>query len=137
MAGLKLSANSNNIKPGIYFETESGKWDVCDWDLETRDAAFVFYIHREPQGRLEMALGGFSGRSTRLLAKFLATRAEELWPPVFSGEGLSIGAYIVQFQIAQQEQPKERDVIRTELAATSKVIPLAASVIQKRIEAIV
>ena len=30
-----------------------------------------------------MALGGFSGRSTRLLSKFLATRAEELWPPVF------------------------------------------------------
>jgi hypothetical protein len=96
----------------------------------------VFYIHREPQGRLEMAMGGFSGRSTRLLAKFLAGRAEELWPPVFSGEGLSIGAYIIQFNIAQQDGPKERDVIRTELAATSKVIPLAASVIQKRIEAI-
>ena len=135
LAGLKLSADSDNIKPGIYYETESGKWEVSDWDLATRDAAFVFYIHRESQGRLEMALGGFSGRSTRLLAKFLATRAEELWPPVYSGQGVDIGAYVVQFNFSPQDQ-KGRDVIRTELVATSTVIPLAASVIQKRLDAI-
>jgi hypothetical protein len=132
-AGLKLSADSNNIKPGIYYETESGKWDVCDWDADSRDAAFVFYIHRESQGRLEMALGGFSGRSTRLLAKFLASRAEELWPPVYSAQGVDIGAYVVQFNFSPTDQ-KGRDVIRGELAATTKVIPLAAGVIQKRME---
>lgn len=134
LAGLKLSADSSDNKPGIYYETESGAWDVCDWDPESRDAAFVFYIHRESQGRLEMALGGFSGRSTRLLAKFLATQAEDLWPPVFSGEGVDIGAYLVQFKFSQQEQ-KGRDVIRTELVASSNVIPLHGSVIQKRLEA--
>lgn len=134
-AGLKLSANSTNLKPGIYYENENGKWDVCDWDPASRDAAFVFYIHRESQGRLEMALGGFSGRSTRMLAKFLATRAEELWPPVYSAHGIDIGAYVVQFSFSQQDQ-KGRDVIRTELVASSKVIPLAANVIERRLEAI-
>jgi hypothetical protein len=132
LAGLKLSTDSHNIKPGIYYETESGKWDVCDWDPNSRDAAFVFFIHRESQGRLELALGGFSGRSTRLLAKFLATRAEDLWPPVYSANGVDIGAYVIQFNFSQQDQ-KGRDVIRTELVATSKVIPLAKSVIEKRI----
>jgi len=135
-AGLKLSANSNNIKPGIYYETESGKWDLCEWDQNSKDAAFMFYIHREAQGRLEMALGGFSGRATRLLAKFLATRAEELWPPVYSAQGVDIGAYVIQFNFSPQDQ-KGRDVIRTELVAASKVIPLAASVIQKRMDAMV
>jgi hypothetical protein len=134
-AGLKLSKDSTALKPGIYYETDDGSWDVCDWDPSTRDAAFVFYIHRESQGRLEMALAGFSGRSTRLLAKFLATRAEELWPPVYSGHGIEIGAYVVQFSFSQQDQ-KSRDVIRTELAASSKVIPIAGSAIQRRMEAI-
>jgi hypothetical protein len=134
-AGIKLAKGGEGAKPGIYYETESGSWDVCDWDPTTRDAAFVFYIHRESQGRLEMALGGFSGRSTRLLAKFLATRAQELWPPVYSGHGMEIGAFVVQFSFAPQDQ-KGRDVIRTELVATSKVIPIASGVIQRRIEAI-
>jgi hypothetical protein len=134
-AGIKLAKDSKALKPGIYYETEDGSWDVCDWDPATRDAAFVFYIHRESQGRLEMALAGFSGRSTRLLAKFLATRAEELWPPVYSGHGIEIGAYVVQFSFSQQDQ-KSRDVVRTELVASSKVIPIAGSVIQRRMEAI-
>ena len=133
---MKLSADSDNLKPGIYYETEEGNWSLCEWDPNTKDAAFVFYIHRESQGRLEMALGGFSGRSTRLLAKFLTTRAEELWPPVFSGDGMDIGAYVVQFNFSSQDL-RGRDVIRTELIATSKVIPIATSVIQRRIEALV
>jgi len=134
-AGLRLSAASSNLKPGIYYENEEGKWEVCEWEAGSRDAAFVFYIHRESQGRLEMALGGFSGRSTRLLAKFLATRSQELWPPVYSAHGIDIGAYVVQFSFSPQDI-KGRDVIRSELVATSKVIPIAPGVIQRRMEAI-
>jgi hypothetical protein len=133
-AGLKLSSASDNIKPGIYYETDDGKWGLCEWDPATRDAAFVFYIHRESQGRLEMALGGFSGRSTRLLAKFLGSRAEELWPPCYSAQGVDIGAYVVQFSFSAQES-KGRDAIRSELVATSKVIPISAAVIQRRMDA--
>ena len=134
-AGLKLCQSSKDLAPGIYYETADGSWDCCDWEPNSRDAAFVFYIHRESQGRLEMALGGFSGRASRLLAKFLATRAQELWPPVYQGHGMQIGAYIVQFSFSPQDL-KGRDVIRGELVATSKVIPIAEQAVQRRVEAI-
>ena len=80
-----------------------------------------------------MALGGFSGRATRLLAKFLATRAEELWPPVYNDHGIRDRGYIVQFTFSQQDQ-KSRDGFAPNSSATSKVIPLAASVIQRHID---
>jgi hypothetical protein len=134
-AGLKLCKTSEKLAPGIYYETADGSWECCDWDPNSRDAAFVFYIHRESQGRLEMALGGFSGRASRLLAKFLATRAQELWPPVYQGHGMQIGAYIVQFSFSPQDI-KSRDVIRGEINATSKVIPIAEQAVQRRVEAI-
>lgn len=134
-AGLKLAKTGGSNKPGIYYETEDGSWDVCDWEANSRDAAFVFYIHRESQGRLEMALGGFSGRATRLLAKFLATRAQELWPPCYSANGVDVGAYVVQFSFSAQDQ-KSKDVNRGDLVATSKVIAISANAIQRRLEAL-
>src|SRR5262245_47937262 len=66
--GLKLGRGQSSSHPGIYYEKADGDWDVCEWEAKRQDAAFVFYIHRESQGRLEMALGGFSGLATRLLA---------------------------------------------------------------------
>ena len=35
---------------------------------------------------------GHSGRATRLLARLLARRGDEFWPPVYFDEGLQIGA---------------------------------------------
>ena len=134
-AGLKLAANSGHLKPGIYYETDNGEWDVCPWDPNSKDAALVFYVHRESQGRLEMTLAGFSGRATRLLAKFLASRAEELWPPVFSAHGLQIGAYVIQFTFNAQDV-KGKDGVRADLAATSRVIPLSKRVVERRMEAL-
>ena len=75
--GSDYLRGQNSTRPGIYYETAGGAWECCPWDEKTHDAAFVFYIHRESQGRMEMALGGFSGRATRLLARLLARRGEE------------------------------------------------------------
>ena len=77
---------------------------------------FVFYIHRESQGRLEMVLGGFSGRATRLLAKTLATGAEGFWPPIYSHHGIQVGAFIVKYTFSEEEvhQP---DLLQTDLMA--------------------
>jgi hypothetical protein len=92
----------------------------------------VFYIHRESLGRLEMVLAGFSGRATRLLARALATRAQDFWPPNFEGQGIQIGAFIVQFSMATAAK-KGSDILRTDLAAVSKVIPIPAESIGSRI----
>jgi hypothetical protein len=93
----------------------------------------VFYIHRESLGRLEMVLGGYSGRATRLLAKTLASRAEEFWPPVYQGQGMQIGAFIVQYT-ADPHDDLGRHMLRTDLTAATEVIPLSADVLQRRFE---
>jgi len=71
------------MEPGLYHETADGSWTRFGSNNPKEEVAFVFYLHRESQGRLEMVLGGFSGRATRLLARALATRAEDFWPPIY------------------------------------------------------
>jgi len=130
--GLKLSRSQTSPKPGIYYERADGSWQCCEWELNHKDAAFVVYVHRESQGRMEMALGGFSGRATRLLARLLARRGDDFWPPVYSDEGLQIGAFVVQFTLSGQTTP-DRDLSRTELAADEVIIPLEKEVIARRL----
>jgi hypothetical protein len=131
--GVTLSQGGESKMPGIYFEGPGGKWDHVPWQDSNQDAAMVFYIHRESQGRLEMALGGFSGRATRLLARTLATDAQSFWPPVYVGQGISIGAYIVQYTFNSMDN-QDRDILETELTATSRVIPVDGEAVRRRIE---
>ena len=128
--GLRLARGQTSNKAGIYYEKASGDWDVCPWDADTQDVAFVFYIHRESQGHMEMALGGYSGRATRLLARMLARRGEEFWPPVYEGQGIQIGAFLVKFTLA--ERIEDRELLRHDLPADSKIIRLDREVIERR-----
>jgi hypothetical protein len=130
--GLQLAEDTPTERPGIYYETKDGSWQLCQWDEPEQDAAFVFFIHRESQGCLEMVLAGFSGRSTRLLAKTLATRAQDFWPPVFRSHGLQVGAFIVKYNLTAQHD-RTRDMLRTDLVAGTKVIPLDQEVIERRL----
>jgi hypothetical protein len=130
--GLQLALSSPGNEPGIYYEQADGTWAMAAWDEPQHDVALVFYIHRESQGRLEMALGGFSGRATRLLAKTLSTRAEDFWPPVYNDQGIQVGAFIVQYTIASQDDIG-RDILSTDLVATTKIIPLAGEAIDRRL----
>jgi hypothetical protein len=131
--GSDLSAKMPSNAPGIYFETPSG-WKVCKWADKKRDAAFVVYVHRESQGRLELAMGGYSGRGTRLLARVLASRAEELWPPVYEGHGLRVGAFILEF-VLEGHSSGERDSLLSDPIAQTKIHALDSSVIEGRIRA--
>ncbi|MEM7317221.1 MAG: helix-turn-helix transcriptional regulator [Planctomycetota bacterium] len=79
-AGTRLSKNEDAPEPGFYYEKDDGTWQFAGG--KNKDTAMVFYIYREALGRLDMVLSGFSGRATRMLAKTLATRGEEFWPPV-------------------------------------------------------
>jgi hypothetical protein len=132
ISGLNLSKADSNLKAGLYYEDAAGKWIRCGNDKAREEVAFVFYVHRESQGRLEMVLGGFSGRATRLLARALATRAEDFWPPVYDAQGLQIGAYIVQFTMPAGK--KEVDILRTDLVANAEVTPIPAEAIARRLE---
>ena len=132
VGGLQLSKSSSETDAGIYFENEDGSWQHFSSDDPNQEVAFVFYIHRESQGRLEMVLGGFSGRATRLLARALGTRAQDFWPPQFERHGIQIGAFIVQFDVSATK--KDPDILRTDIVATSTVTPVSAEAIKRRLQ---
>ena len=111
MAGLKLSKKDKDLKPGLYIEDADGKWKRCGSGKAREEVAFVFYWHRESQGRLEMVMGGFSGKATRLLARAMATRAQDFWPPVYSNQGMQIGAFIVEFTMSAGKKEKDLSLI--------------------------
>lgn len=125
--GLSLAKSHDSKKPGIYYETEDGSWAFSD----NPDTAFVFYVHRESQGRLEMALGGFTGRATRLLANALARRGDDFWPPVYDEQGLRVAAFLVQFEA--NENAKTGDILRTDQVAEMTVIPICKTAFEKRL----
>jgi hypothetical protein len=131
--GVRLSKSQASAKPGIYYEKADGSWGCCEWDENRYDAAFVVYVHRESQGRMEMALGGFSGRATRLLARLLARRGDEFWPPEYSDEGIQVGVFVVQFKLAGYPV-EDRELARSELAAEDTIVPLDRAVIARRMQ---
>jgi hypothetical protein len=132
VAGLNLSKQDQNLEPGLYYETADGSWQQCGSNSPKEETAFVFYVHRESQGRLEMVLGGFSGRATRLLARALATRAEDFWPPVYQMQGIQVGGFMVKFTLPSAK--KEIDILRTDLVATTDVISIPEEAFARRME---
>lgn len=131
--GWHIAKNQASEKPGIYYEKPDGGWGCCEWDEKRHDAAFVIYVHRESQGRMEMALGGFSGRATRLLARLLARRGDEFWPPVYTDEGVQIGAFVVKFTLPSHPV-EESGLRRGEPHAEDQIIPLDATVLARRMQ---
>ncbi len=128
-AGLRLSKNEDAPEPGFYYEKDDGTWAYAGG--KNKDTALVFYLFREALGRLDMVLSGFSGRATRLLAKTLAIRGEEFWPPVYHQGGLQVGAYLVQYE--NTEGMPSRDDLLYNPGGAAKIMPLSSQAIARRI----
>ena len=131
-AGLQLSKNQKVSEPGLYYEQADGSWAYAGGQSSGRDSALVFYIYRESLGRLDMVLSGFSGRATRLLARTLAHRAEDFWPPVFHENYLQVGAFIVTYEPSESVD-ESGDILSTDLMANASVIPIPAEAIARRL----
>jgi hypothetical protein len=130
-AGMKLSKKGGEISPGLYYEEANGEWARFGTDSPKEEVAFMFYIHRESQGRLEMVMGGFSGRATRLLARSIATRSQDFWPPSYEMQGLQVGAFLIKFTLPTAK--KESDILRTDLSATTEVMRIPVESIARRL----
>jgi len=131
-AGLQLSKSQKVTEAGLYYEQADGTWTFAGGNSASRDAALVFYIFRESLGRLDMVLSGFSGRATRLLARTLAHRAEDFWPPVYHHNYLQVGAYIVTYEPTESVE-ESSDILSTDLMSNATVIPLPAEAIARRL----
>ncbi len=128
-AGMRLSKNEDAPEPGFYYEKDDGTWEYAGG--KDRDTALVFYVFREALGRLDMVLSGFSGRATRLLAKTLAIRGEEFWPPVYERGGTQVGAYLVTYE--NTEGKPSRDDLLYNPGGAASIMPLPAEAIAKRL----
>lgn len=133
VGGVNLSKSVPSPEPGIYYIGENGKWQHVSGNNQKEETAFLFYLHRESQGRLEMVMGGFSGRATRLLARTLATYAQDFWPPTYTGQGIQAGLFIIRFSLAGG-QKGDLDILRTDLSATTKVIPIPAEALSRHLQ---
>lgn len=133
-AGLQLSRTEKTDQPGLYYEREDGSWTFAGGSGHGQDAALVFYLFRESLGRLEMVLSGFSGRATRLLARTLAHRAEDFWPPIYHENYQQVGAFIVQYEASSDDDASPDDILRTDLLASSKIIPLPRETMARRLQ---
>ncbi len=128
-AGVRLSKNEDAPEPGFYYEKDDGTWAYAGGN--DKDTALVFYQFREALGRLDMVLSGFSGRATRLLAKTLAIRGEEFWPPVYEQDGVQIGAYLVRYD--NTDTKPSRDDLLFNPGGAAEIMPLSRAAIAKRI----
>ena len=127
-AGTRLSKNEDAPEPGFYYEKDDATWAYAGG--KDKDTALVFYLFREALGRLDMVLSGFSGRATRLLAKTVAIRGEEFWPPVYEGGGVQIGAFLVQYD--NTDNKPSRDDLLFNPGGAAEIVPLSREAIAKR-----
>jgi hypothetical protein len=127
---LELSRSERASEPGIYYELPDGSWACCGWDPKRIEPAMVFYTYRESQGRLEMVLGGYTGRGTRLLAKTLENRAQEFWPPTYREHGVQIGAFVVEYTL--RDRARDQNFLESPPAASPRIIRIEESVLARR-----
>lgn len=130
--GIALSRSQPSTEPGIYYEQPDGTWSCSRWNPKRVEPAMVFYTYWESQGRLEMVLGGYTGRGTRLLAKTLENRAQEFWPPTYDEQGVRIGAFVVEYTL--RERAKDENFLDSPPAATPRVIRIEKSVLARRMK---
>ena len=128
-AGVRLSKNEDAPLPGFYYEQDDGTWAFAGEN--GKDTALVFYLFREALGRLDMVLSGFSGRATRLLAKTLAIRGEEFWPPVYEENGIQVGAFLVKYDDADGKP--NRDDLLHNTGGGAQITPLPREAIARRL----
>ena len=132
--GLRLARSKESAQPGIHFETAGG-WTCCPSNPQ-EDAALVFYVYHVPRARLEMVIGGFSGRATHCLASGLRGITGQLWPPSYDTGELQVGAFIVRFEFAGSgSEPADGfDPEWMFRPSATEVIPLEEKVLSQKVQ---
>jgi hypothetical protein len=132
--GLRLAQSKESVEPGIYYETPRG-WKCCPSSVK-EDVALVFYVYHSPKGRLEMVMGGFSGRATHCLAAGLPKIMGKLWPPSYNEGDRKVGAFIVRFKFTEPtaEENRPADKEWTYHPSATEVIALDKNVLARKLE---
>jgi hypothetical protein len=133
--GGRLSQQQQGNEPGLYYQTGLEEAWAHIPTNERCDGALVFYrFERGQDNRLEMVLGGFSGRATRCLAEYLLkSDAHGFWPPIISDRGVDVGVFIVKFSFRAPRNGSKK-IPAHERVSKVEVIPLAKEVLVDRVK---
>jgi hypothetical protein len=130
--GVQLAAKTPAPRYGIYYETESGRWEACGWEPASEDVAFLFYAYRPSTVQVEVACGGFSARATRCLTRKLEDITGQLGEPQFISDSLHVGLYLIAFSYDPKDKNYAKD--RDDRDCEFRVIPLGKKVLSSRLK---
>lgn len=86
--------------PGIYYLDRDENWKLCPWVQNKEGAGIIITQWDSGTQRLEMAVFGFSGRSTDALGNQLAKTDvphSQFWPPKANIRGKELGIHICKY----------------------------------------
>lgn len=121
--------SSRRMKPGLHYVNERGRWTHCPWVSMERDAGIVVVSREEGvDGRVDMAVFGFSGSGTAALGKYLVTEPDKFWPPYIRAGDRHVGVFICSFELIEGELAGNTGYVQTH---NPKVIPIAEKIMRK------
>lgn len=108
---------------GTYWRNERGEWQSFPWKHHEQDAGLVIVIYYPGTKALHLAVFGYSGRGTALVAKKLCRDPTQFWEPQAKGSGRQVGVYLCRFTTKKPPAPT-RDELAELAANLCDVVPL-------------
>jgi hypothetical protein len=121
--------SKQQMKPGLHYVNEQRRWTHCPWVSMERDAGIVVVAREEGvDGRVDMAVFGFSGSGTAALGKYLVTEPDKFWPPYIRAGDRHVGVFICSFELIEGQLAGNTGYVQTH---NPKVIPIAEKIMRK------
>ena len=100
-------------KCGIWFLNKNGGWQLHEWEKNERDSGAVITVRSADA--MQIALFGFSGRSTNAICNELIQRPENFWPEhgeEFGAEETFPGNRTTNKRMSKKKSPLPNTVVR-------------------------
>ncbi len=118
---------------GTYWRNEQGQWEFFPWRQHQQDAGVIITVYYPGTAVVHVAVFGFSGRGTALVAKKLCEEATLFWPPYATAGGRHVGLYICKFT-ARQPPPPSRDALAELDKNECEVVRMSEKTIKQHLE---
>ena len=121
---------------GTFYLDENFEWQFLQWQRKKSDAGIVIII-REAEN-VEMAVFGFSGRTTNAIGNALIHKSEKFWPEpdskssnTFVAGPKEIGIYICHVKFSEETLKRDDRAYEDLENDVVDVIPLSPKVLEK------
>jgi hypothetical protein len=92
--------------PGLHYLSSlrgGGHWRVRPWDQDRSDGGLVITVQNHATRAIELAVAGFSGRTTEALGRQLISNGDRFWPPKVQTNDMDIGIHICEVDFEDAE----------------------------------